>query len=83
MTPRWRPADHAALRATLGVLFQLLLIVCAALLYFGVRGLTQGSESAAVAHARDLLHLERSLGIDVETTLQRDVLEHRWMINIV
>ncbi|MGE3328508.1 MAG: phosphatase PAP2 family protein [Acidimicrobiia bacterium] len=82
-TPQWRAADHAALRAALGVLFQLLLIVCAALLYFGVRGLTQGSESAAVAHARDLLHLERALGIDVEASLQRDVLEHRWMINIV
>lgn len=83
VAPRVRPADHAALRAALGVLFQLVLIVCAALLYFGVRGLTQGSEPTAIAHAHDLLRIERWLGMDVEVSLQRRVLEHRWMINIV
>ena len=81
--PRGRPVDHAVLRAALGVSFQLALIVCAALLYFGVRGLTQGSEPTAVAHAHDLLRFERWLGLDVEISLQGYVLEHRWMINIV
>jgi hypothetical protein len=38
--------------------------------YFGVRGVTEGSEAAAVDHAQDVLHLERAVGLDVEAGVQ-------------
>ncbi|MDH4280103.1 MAG: hypothetical protein OEW83_18685, partial [Acidimicrobiia bacterium] len=41
-------------------------IVGAALLYFGVRGLTEGSEAIAVANGLDLLAFERAIGVAVE-----------------
>jgi membrane-associated phospholipid phosphatase len=38
--------------------------------YFRVRHLTEGSEAAAVAHAHDLVALERAVGLYVEQPLQ-------------
>jgi membrane-associated phospholipid phosphatase len=59
---------------------QLALVVGAALAYFGVRGVTEGEVEQARRHAADLLALERSIGIDVETALQRAVLDHEWLL---
>ena len=59
---------------------QLALVLGAVLAYFGVRGLTEGDVGRARANAADLLALEGRLGIDVETTLQRAVVEHGWLL---
>lgn len=48
------------------LLLQFALVGASALIYFGVRGLTEGSRAAAVRHGYDVLHLEDALGIDWE-----------------
>jgi membrane-associated phospholipid phosphatase len=58
------------------------LVMGAALAYFGVRGLTEGNIDLARRHAADLLAFERRLGIDVETALQRMVLDHDRLLTV-
>ncbi len=62
------------------MLAQFALIASAALAYFGVRGLTEGSESTAVANARQVLGLERFFGVDVEASLQGFILGHNGVV---
>ena len=62
---------------------QLALLAGAALLYFGVRGQTEGGRSVAVANAVDLLAFERALGLDVEAGLQAMILPHGWAVTLV
>lgn len=57
----------------LWVLGQAGLVALGVLVYFGVRGLTESAEQTAVEHAREVVTLERWLGIDVESTLQAPV----------
>jgi membrane-associated phospholipid phosphatase len=59
---------------------QLALVLGAVLAYFGVRGLTEGDVELARQHSSDLLALERWLRIDIETTLQRAVVDHDWLL---
>ncbi len=61
---------------------QLALIVAAALLYFGVRGRTEGSEVLAVANGLDLLAFERVIGLDIEAWLQALILPHQWAVTV-
>ena len=63
-----------------GVL-ELLLIVGAWLGYFGVRAVSEGSAAAAHRHARELVRLERALGIYWEHALQRAVLPHDLLVD--
>ena len=63
-----------------GVTTQFASVLLAALLYFGVRGLTESSESTAVANAGRVLHLEAILGIDIEASLQGFILDHRGIV---
>jgi membrane-associated phospholipid phosphatase len=44
-----------------------------AVLYFGVRGLTEGNVAAANANATTIVEVERALGIDVEPAVQEPV----------
>ncbi|MEE9417348.1 MAG: phosphatase PAP2 family protein [Acidimicrobiales bacterium] len=62
------------------VAIELALVVAAALAYFGVRGLTEGSEPIAVANARRVLRLEAFFEIDIEESLQGFVLGHRSLV---
>lgn len=62
---------------------QLGLVGGAVLLYFGVRGLTQGSEADAVRHGLALLDFERALGLDFELSLQRRILDNRIVVTAV
>lgn len=62
---------------------QLVLVAGAALLYFGVRSLTEGSEALAVAHGLDLLDLEGRLGLRFEADLQAMILDRRWAVTAV
>lgn len=58
---------------------QLALVAGAVLAYFGVRGLTEGNEHTARAHAADLLGLQQRLGIAFETRFQQPVIAHDWL----
>ncbi len=58
------------------------LVAAAALLYFGVRDLTEGAQATAMAHARFLVDLERTLGIDWEQGLQSHVIEHSRLVTL-
>jgi len=49
---------------------QFFLILGAVLIYFGVRGLTEGNATAAVERALGILRFERAVGVDVELGLQ-------------
>jgi membrane-associated phospholipid phosphatase len=55
------------------VLGQAGLVTVGVVVYFRVRGLTEGSTSVAVAHAHDIAAIEQRLGIDVETAAQAPV----------
>jgi membrane-associated phospholipid phosphatase len=54
----------------LWVLGQAGLVTLGVFVYFSVRGLTETSEAVAVDHARDIVGLERDLGIAAEGELQ-------------
>lgn len=62
---------------------QVALVAGAALLYFLVRGQTQGNETSAVDHGFDLIVLERLVGLDVEADLQALVLSQHWAVTLV
>jgi hypothetical protein len=51
------------------------------LVYFGVRAITQGSARDAVAHALDLIRLERDLGVDWEEPVQRVTLHSQLLVD--
>lgn len=65
------------------LLVQVLLVVGAAVCYFGVRGLTQSSLVPAQENARDLMAVERSLRLDWEAGLQGLIIDHGWLVNLV
>lgn len=67
------PSPHPARATWPGwstLAWQALLVAGAALVYFGVRDLTEGARATAVSHARSLARLESTLGIDWERTVQ-------------
>jgi glycerol-3-phosphate acyltransferase PlsY len=62
---------HAYARARLRwVAIQVAIVTAGIVVYFRVRHVTEGSEAAAVAHAHDLVALERATGLYVEQPLQ-------------
>ncbi len=73
-------AGESTRRFALGIATQFALVLAAALAYFGVRGLTEGSEEQAVGNAESLLSMERWLNIDIEAGLQSLVLDQRAII---
>jgi membrane-associated phospholipid phosphatase len=83
LRPRRVPALRNPARGFPGwwqLLVQVLLMGGAALCYFGVRGLTQSSLVPARENARDLMAVERGLGLDWETWLQGVIIDHdRWV----
>lgn len=50
------------------------------LLYESVRGIVVGQTGAAMAHARDIVSLERTLGVFHEPGLQHAILGHHWLV---
>ncbi len=60
---------------------QVVLMVLAALCYFGVRGHTRSREGPAQEHARDLLSVERALRIDGERWLQDRFIGHDLLVD--
>ncbi len=62
---------------------QFVLVFGAVLLYFAVRGLTQGNVEVAIRHGHDVLAFEARLGIDLEQRAQDLIIEHRWLVDAV
>ena len=52
------------------------LVGFAVLVYFGVRGLTEGRVETAFANARELLRIEEALGVAWEVRIQATVVAH-------
>jgi membrane-associated phospholipid phosphatase len=61
-------------RRVLWVLGQAGFVVLCIYLYFRIRNITEGSSDTAIAHAQDVVDLERTLGIYVEESLQEPFL---------
>jgi hypothetical protein len=66
-----------------GAVHESMVILLAALVYAGVRVLTEGSRHKADDNGRRLLHLERALHLDWEGAVQSPVLEHRSLTTLV
>jgi hypothetical protein len=64
------------------VVHEVLLVVAAWLLYFGVRAFSEGRRSEAVANARSVLRLERAIGVDWEAGLQRVALRDHALVTL-
>ena len=73
---------HRRIKLIRGALFQLVLVGVAAILYFVVRGFTQGDSDTAIANAHTVLRWEHFLRLDVETGMQDLVLPRRALITI-
>ena len=61
---------------------QVVIVVTAALLYFGVRGLTEGNEQLAVRNAERILRIEDGIGLAVEGSMQALILESRILVTL-
>lgn len=70
--------DHGLSR----FLEELCLILPAGLLYFSVRGLEEANASIAFRHARDIVRLERSLGVYWEPRLQALIINHPRLVDL-
>jgi len=55
-------------------------VVLGVVVYFGVRGLTAVQPEVARDHARDILALERTLGLDLEAGTQELMLHVDWLV---
>lgn len=81
-------AIGAARRGDLGAISWLRLSVevtigtIAALSYFAVRSLTEGSRDAAIENARDVVDLSRTLGIFWEPEWQEAIVDHGWLVDL-
>lgn len=62
---------------------QVLLLLPAALLYFLVRDLSAGQEREAFANAASIVDLQKSLGLDWESTLQQRIVDTDWIVAAV
>lgn len=59
-----------------------LVIVSGVVVYFGIRGLTATNPERAREHARDILALEKTLGLDVEAGVQAALLDVGWVTTL-
>lgn len=60
-----------------------MLVVLAALAYFGVRGMTQSGVATAFKHANDVIGAEKAIGLAWEASLQNAILDHSWVVTAV
>jgi membrane-associated phospholipid phosphatase len=72
-----------ALRRAHPGLFELGVFALAYATYFGVRALTEGKVSSAIANAIDLVHVERNLDLDWEDAVQGVVLGEHALVDAV
>ena len=63
--------------------WQVALLVPPGLLYFLVRDLSAGQEREAFANAASIVDLQKSLGLDWESTLQQRILDTDWIVAVM
>jgi hypothetical protein len=81
--PRLRARARALLPKGWGdFVLQLFLFAIVDIAYELTRGLSEGSVLPAFAHARDVVSLERSLGVFTELDVQRWALHRHWALEI-
>ncbi len=73
---------HSRISRWRDVAEQFALVLGAAIFYFLVRGLTQGSVERAERNAEEVLRVERALGLDVETAAQDLIIDHRALVTV-
>ncbi|HEY7538363.1 MAG TPA: phosphatase PAP2 family protein [Gaiellaceae bacterium] len=61
---------------------ELVLIALAALVYGGVRAVTEQSVAQAVSNGRALLRLEQHLGLAWEAAFQDAIIDHSWLVTL-
>ncbi len=79
---RTRPADARVFPGWWTLMWQAALVAVAALCYFGVRDLTEGSRQTALANARSVTRLEDALGLDWERAMQDEVIDHSHLVTL-
>lgn len=67
----------------LSMLREAVLLVCAALAYFAVRGLGGGNPDVALHNAQHVVDLERLLGFFWEPALQNRIIGSRWLVDVL
>jgi hypothetical protein len=63
------------------ILRQLGVVVLGIVIYFGVRGLTEGRPSVALDHARDVLRFEEQVRLDQEHRIQDLLVGRDWLVD--
>jgi glycerophosphoryl diester phosphodiesterase/membrane-associated phospholipid phosphatase len=58
------------------------LVIGAYFAYFLVRGATEGRPGEAIAHARDVIDVERALGLYHEERLQQAIVDHQFLVDL-
>ncbi|MBJ7456973.1 MAG: phosphatase PAP2 family protein [Thermoleophilia bacterium] len=76
------PPPDAPLVGWRPLIVQVLLFVGAAVSYFAVRNLTEGSEATADANAGHIVSFERWLGVEWETALQGLIVDHDLLVDL-
>lgn len=76
------PPQDASLVGWRPLLVQVLLFVGAAVAYFAVRNVTQGSQASADANADAIISLERWLGLGREAALQETIIGHDLLVDL-
>ncbi|MCP3991755.1 MAG: phosphatase PAP2 family protein [Actinomycetia bacterium] len=61
---------------------QVSFIAAAVLLYFGVRGMTQGNAEVAIENGLDVLEFERRIGLDLEAWAQGLIIDSQLLVDI-
>ncbi len=75
-----RASGHSVASALRTVATEAIAVVLGVVVYFGVRGLTAVQPERAREHARDILALERALGLDLEAGTQDLMLHLDWLV---
>ncbi len=81
-TGRHVPPATSRSRPVVDLAIQAALVTAAALLYFLVRGVREGSFDRAEANAHSLLRVEARLGVDIEHWVQGLVLDHDVLVTL-
>lgn len=76
-------SQKMGVRGWSGFGWQIMLLVPPGLLYFFVRDLSAGQEREAFENAASIVDLQKSLGLDWESTLQQRILDTDWIIAVM
>ena len=66
---------RASSRTVRSIAVEVVIVCSGVVAYFGIRGLTGEDHAAAMDHARDIVHVEQVLGLDLEKAMQLWVLD--------